>query len=164
MQNYKNNINLSFFPKQAVILVGGLGTRLKELTKKTPKPLLNFDGKPFLDYQINYLSKYQFREIVLLCHYKSENFKSNYHNKIINNCKIICIFEKKPLGTGGALINAKKHLDNIFFLCNGDTFFEIDLIKFNKSFNRKLFNIHVAVQKSLVSSRYHQIIKKKKMY
>ena len=56
------------FPSQAVILVGGLGTRLKNFTKKTPKPLLKLDGNSFLDYQINYLSRYQFKEIILLCH------------------------------------------------------------------------------------------------
>ena len=65
-------INEKKFPSQAVILVGGLGTRLKNFTKKTPKPLLKLDGNTFVDYQINFLSRYQFEEIILLCHYKKK--------------------------------------------------------------------------------------------
>ena len=140
-------INEKKFPSQAVILVGGLGTRLKNFTKKTPKPLLKLDGNTFVDYQINFLSRYQFEEIILLCHYKKEEFKKLYHNKIINNCKIKCVFERSLSGTAGSIINAKKYLKNTFFLFNGDTFFEIDLIKFFKSFSSNNTNIHIAVKK-----------------
>ena len=91
-------------------------TRLKKFTKKIPKPLLKLDGNSFIDYQINYLSRYQFEEIILLCHYKNKEFKKLYHNKIINNCKIKCIFERSLLGTGGSIINAKKYLKNTFFI------------------------------------------------
>ncbi len=145
------------FPSQAVILVGGLGTRLKNFTKTKPKPLLKLDGNSFIDYQINYLSKYQFEEIILLCNYKKKEFWKLYHNKIINNCKIKCIFEKSLLGTGGSIINAKKFLKDIFFLFNGDTFFEIDLIKFFKSFNPTQTKIHIAIKKTNKLERYHKV-------
>ena len=151
------------FPSQAVILVGGLGSRLKNFTKKIPKPLLKLDGNSFIDYQINYLSRYQFEEIILLCHYKKKEFKKLYHNKIINNCKIKCIFERSLLGTGGSIINAKKYLKNTFFLFNGDTFFEIDLIKFFKSFSSSSTNIHIAVKKTHKSERYHKVNLKKNL-
>ena len=111
--------------QQAVILVGGLGSRLGKLTKKTPKPLLNIDGHSFIDYQINFLSKFPFKEILLLCGYRGNFFKKKYHLKKKNNTLIKCIIENKKLGTGGALINAKKSLNNYFLLCNGDTFLSL---------------------------------------
>ena len=156
-------INEKKFPSQAVILVGGLGTRLKNFTKKTPKPLLKLDGNTFVDYQINFLSRYQFEEIILLCHYKKKEFKKLYHNKIINNCKIKCVFERSLSGTAGSIINAKKYLKNTFFLLNGDTFFEIDLIKFFKSFSSNNTNIHIAVKKTHKPERYHRVILKKNL-
>ena len=62
------------FPNQAVILSGGQGTRLKQVSKNIPKPLINLDGIPFLKYQINYLSQFPFKEIILLCGYKKKKF------------------------------------------------------------------------------------------
>ena len=99
----KNTIN------QAVILCGGLGSRLGNITKKTPKPLIKIAGKPFLNYIIDRLVRIRIKKILLLCCYKNEKFFKKYHNKKINkNTYITCIKEKNLLGTGGALINAKK--------------------------------------------------------
>ena len=81
--------------KQAVILCGGLGSRLGRITKVTPKPLLKIGKKPFLDLIINKLIKYRLDKIFLLCSYKSKKFFDKYHNKKINSfTKIICIDEK----------------------------------------------------------------------
>ena len=94
---------------QAVVLCGGLGSRLGNITKKTPKPLIKIGGKPFLNYIIERLVRIRIKKILLLCCYKNEEFFRKYHKKIINkNTYITCIKEKKLLGTGGALINAKK--------------------------------------------------------
>jgi D-glycero-D-manno-heptose 1,7-bisphosphate phosphatase len=147
---------LTNFPRQAVILVGGKGSRLGKITKKVPKPLIKFDKNHFLNYQINYLSQFPFKEILLLCGYKKKCFEKfkHYSNKI----KIKIINEKKPLGTGGAISNALKYLDDIFFLCNGDTFFEINLFNLYDSFDRSQYDGIVALKKAACSARYSKII------
>ena len=94
---------------QAVIYVGGLGTRLQEITKKTPKPLISVNKKPFLNHLIKNLSRFGFKEVILLCFYKSEIFFKKYHNKNLYGIKVICVKEKKQLGTAGSLLNAKKY-------------------------------------------------------
>ena len=99
----KNKLN------QAVILCGGLGTRLGKITKKTPKPLIKiFKTKNILDLIIYNLSRYGIKEVLLLCHYKYNLFKKKYHQKKINNCEIKCIYEKNLLGSAGSINNVKK--------------------------------------------------------
>ena len=120
-----------------IIFVGGKGTRLGNITKRTPKPLIIFNNIEFLYYQINLLSKLFPKKIILLCGYKKEQFKRKFHNKVYKGIKINCVFEKKLLGTGGSLENAKKYIVNNTLICNGDTYFnynfkKLNNIKFNK--------------------------------
>ena len=99
---------------QAVIFVGGLGTRLGKITKKF-KPLIKVCKKPFIEHLILFFSKQGIKEIILFSGYK-KLFRKKYHNKVFfNTTKIICCEEIKPLGTGGSLLNAKKFLKKIFF-------------------------------------------------
>ncbi len=124
---------------QAVILCGGFGTRLGSLTKKTPKPLLKINDKPFIDYQIKNLARHGIKEIILLCCYKYNQFKKKYHNKKFLSSKIICFNEKTPKGTGGGLLMIKKKLNKYFLVINGDTIFDINYLDiFNKSKKNKL--------------------------
>ena len=113
---------------QAVILCGGQGKRLNYLTKKTPKPLLKINDTPFIEYLIKNLSRQGIKEIILLCGYLGEKFASKYHNKFFFGVKLFCVKENKLLGTGGAIINAYKKLDKVFYLLNGDTYFDINLL------------------------------------
>ena len=110
----------------AVILVGGKGSRLGSLTLHTPKPLIKINNIPFIDYLISKLIKLNFKKIYLLCSYKKKLFFKLYNNKVIHNTKLICINEGKPRGTGGALYKLKKKINKPFFLINGDTFFDIN--------------------------------------
>ena len=143
--------------KQAVILCGGLGTRLGKITKITPKPLIKIGTKLFLDYLIKKLTKYKLDKILLLCSYKSNKFFKKYHNKKLNNfTKITCVDEKKLLGTGGALVNAKNKLENYFYLLNGDTYFDGDLLQLNEEFNRKKFDVIISTKK-IHNERYGAI-------
>jgi D-glycero-D-manno-heptose 1,7-bisphosphate phosphatase len=84
---------LKDFPRQAVILVGGRGSRLGRITRKIPKPLVKLDKNYFLNYQINYLSQFPFKEILLLCGYKKNYFKKIQHHR--NELKIRIEFSKK---------------------------------------------------------------------
>ncbi len=121
--------------EDAVILVGGKGTRLGKITSKTPKPLIKINGKPFLDYLLIKLSKYNLTNIYLMCSYKKDLFFNKYNNKYIKNTKIICIYEGKGKGTGGALFKLKKKINKNFLMLNGDTYFDINL---NNIINSKL--------------------------
>ncbi len=113
-----------------VILAGGKGSRLKEITKNTPKPLIKINGIPFLQYLINHYSKYNFRNIYILAGYKGYKIKKQFHKKKANLIPIHCFVEKKLKGTGGALFSLKKKIKNNFVLINGDSFFDykIDLL------------------------------------
>ena len=142
------------YVKQAVILCGGLGTRLGKITKITPKPLIKIGKEPFLNSLIERLAKYKLDKILLLCSYKSKKFFKKYHNKKINKfTKVICIDEKRLLGTGGALVNAKNKLANYFYLLNGDTYFDGDLLQLNENFNKKKFDVIVSTKK-IYNTRY----------
>jgi|TARA_B100000787_G_C16192083_1_gene298162 D,D-heptose 1,7-bisphosphate phosphatase len=146
---------------QAVIFCGGFGTRLKKITKKTPKPLLKFDNVIFLDYVICNLAKYGFKKILLLCHYKSHFFIKRYNQKNILGMTIECVIEKTPLGTGGSLYNAKNFLDNTFMICNGDTYCDFNLFEFKKKFNKKS-NILVGIKKIENNFKFKKVIVKNK--
>ena len=77
-----------------VILVGGKGTRIKRFTRKIPKPLIKINNNIFLEYILNYYSKYNFKKIFLLTGYKAYKFKK-YNNKRSHCSLIKCIREKE---------------------------------------------------------------------
>ncbi len=116
----------------AIILAGGRGSRINKITSKKSKVLIKFNKKTLLTLIINNLSKYNFKEIIILAGYKGYQIKKKYHNKYFNLTKVTCFIEKKRLGTWGAVHNYKKHIKNNFILVNGDTIFNGNLKKFSK--------------------------------
>ena len=140
--------------KNALILVGGFGTRLGNITKKIPKPLIKFNKIPFIEYIINEVTKLRVKKIILLCHYKYKIFYKKYHNKKINNIKIKCVKENYPLGTAGSLLNAKKFINGKTAVCNGDTFIKINYeeIKYLK-FNKKIMFMYLVKNSTYKSNQ-----------
>ena len=120
-----------------VILAGGKGTRIKKYLHNKPKPMVKFNEIYFLQYLINIFSKYPINKIFILVGYKSDIIFKNFHNKTFNFTKVVCVKEKKLMGTGGALLSLKKKKIKDFILINGDTVFDIDLADFIKSFKKK---------------------------
>ena len=114
--------------KDAVILAGGKGNRLKKILNLYPKSLAKFNNKFLINYIINFLAKYDINRIFILTGHKSFLIHRHLDNKFKNFVEIKCIKEKKIMGTGGALYNLKNKKLNDFYLLNGDTIFEIDLI------------------------------------
>lgn len=116
---------------EVIILAGGFGTRLQSVVKDVPKPMADINGKPFLEYLLNYLSKYNITNIVLSVGYKQDTIKSYFKDKYHNiTLKYSC--EEEPLGTGGAIKKAIGMLnkkDDKALVINGDTFFQADLSK-----------------------------------
>jgi len=114
----------------AVILAGGFGKRLKKITKnKLPKPIVEINGKPFLDYLLQHVSKFKIKKIIIITSFLSEQIFKLYHKKKMKDSYIYCLKEEKPLGTGGALYLVKKIIKNKFILLNGDSIFKINLDK-----------------------------------
>ena len=139
---------------QAVILCGGYGKRLGKITLKTPKPLIKVNNKTVLEYIIKYLTRYGIDNVLLLCHYKYSIFKKKFHNKVFCGAKIQCVEEKKPLGSSGALYNARKKLKKNFLFCNGDTFFDINLSDLINEFFRGRKIAQLALKKKDCTKKY----------
>jgi len=115
---------------QILILAGGLGTRLRKITKDIPKIMVDIKGKPFLEYLILQFKKYNLNDIVLCTGYLKEKIKNYFGNGNHLGVNIIYSEESKPLGTGGAIKFAEKLIrGDDFIVMNGDSFFDIDLYK-----------------------------------
>ena len=132
-----------------VILAGGKGSRIKEYLNNKPKPMLKFNNIYFLQYLINNLTKYPVNKIYILTGFKHKIIHKNFHNKMFNFTKIICIKESKLMGTGGALLSLKKYKINDFLLINGDTIFNVNVNDFIKSFRQKSLGGIALVSKKL---------------
>lgn len=137
----------------AVILVGGSGKRLGDITKKTPKPLIRINGRPFLDYLISFIAKSKIQSIYLLCSYKSHQFLKLYDKKKFFGKKIYIIKEKKRNGTGGALFYLKKYIKKDFLLFNGDSLINFNIDDFIKFSKRKSFSILCCKNNSYKSNK-----------
>ena len=112
-----------------IILAGGLGTRLSAVVRDVPKPMAKVNGRPFLEWQLDYLEKQGITRAILSIGYKGQIILNHFGNKY-KNIEIIYAQEASPLGTGGALFNALELIETeYFFLMNGDTLFPIDLDK-----------------------------------
>ena len=112
------------------VLAGGKGERLKPLTNLYPKPMLKINNIPFLEHLVRTYSKYNLEKIYLLTCYKKDIIFKKFHKKFYNGVQVICINERKPLGTGGALFKLKNKIKKDFFLINGDTYLDVNLNNF----------------------------------
>lgn len=112
---------------EAIILAGGMGTRLKPCVENLPKPLAPIDGKPFLRYILDYLYVNGVHRAIISTGYKAEAIEE-YIGKVHRGMTVDYCREDFPLGTGGAI---KKALgmckDNCVAVINGDTYFDVDL-------------------------------------
>jgi len=119
---------------QAVILAGGLGTRMRPVTETIPKPMISVARKPFLQHQLELLRANGIDRSLLLVSYLGEKIEEYFGDGDKWGLNIAYSHELMPLGTGGALKNAEQMLQNSFILLNGDTYLEIDyaalLLKF----------------------------------
>lgn len=112
-------------PLQAMILVGGRGTRLGHACDDVPKPMISVLGVPFVEHLVRFLEKQGVGHFYLLTGYLGEKVASYFENRPRASQGVFtCIQEEEPLGTGGAVKNAieKAHITGPFLLLNGDSF------------------------------------------
>ncbi len=120
---------------KAIILAGGMGTRLRGVIEDVPKPMAPVGGKPFLEYLLLQLKRWEITDVLLSVGYKKEAIKSFFGNGDSLGINIRYSEEDQPLGTGGALKKALSLIDDpCFIVMNGDSFFNIhfpDLVEFH---------------------------------
>jgi D-glycero-alpha-D-manno-heptose 1-phosphate guanylyltransferase len=120
-------MNDSIMPFVAMILVGGLGKRLRSVVSDRPKPMAMIGSVPFLEILIGSLADKGVRRFVLLTGYKGEMIEKYFRDSDRTGLDIQWCREASPLGTGGAVKNAEQYATDPTLLVNGDTFFDADL-------------------------------------
>ncbi|MDD2758081.1 MAG: nucleotidyltransferase family protein [Patescibacteria group bacterium] len=111
---------------RAIILAGGLGTRLRPLTETTPKPLLPVKGRPIIEHAILNFKKHGVNDIVLSIGYMAEKIKEYFGHGEKFGVNISYCVEDAPLGTGGALKKASAGINETFLAINGDNLADFD--------------------------------------
>jgi len=112
---------------QALVLVGGRGTRLRPLTYETPKPALTLVDRPFLNYMTEWLGRHGVEEVILACGFLPDEMRSVLGDGEPGGPKLKYLVEEETLGTAGAIRFALDHLDERFFALNGDVLADLDL-------------------------------------
>lgn len=107
-------------PNKVILMVGGLGTRLRPLTNDVPKPMLDVGNKPILHTIVENFAKYGYTDIIMCVNYKSEIIKEYFGNGDKFGVKIEYVLENKRMGTAGALSLLQKRPKDDFFVMNGD--------------------------------------------
>ncbi len=113
---------------QAVILVGGQGTRMRPLTDTIPKPMLSLMGLPFVERQVHHLQRAGVNRIVFSCGYRPREIEEYFGDGSSRGLEMGYVVDPEPLGTAGAIANAEDLLDPAdVFVLNGDILTDLDL-------------------------------------
>lgn len=112
---------------QALVLVGGKGTRLRPLTTDIPKPVLTLVDRPFLSYMIQWLASHGVDDIVFACGFLPDRLEAVLGDGGDGGPKLSYVVEPEPFGTAGAIKFAESHLEDRFFALNGDVLADLDL-------------------------------------
>jgi mannose-1-phosphate guanylyltransferase len=113
---------------KTIILAGGFGKRLKPLTDTRPKPMIEVSGLPIIEWQVRWLRKFGIKEFIMCVGFMKDQIINYIGSGARFDCQVDYSVEEKPLGTGGALLNARKLLSDqeSFFMLNGDILTELD--------------------------------------
>ncbi len=121
---------------QAILLCGGMGTRLRSVVADRPKPMADICGKPFLQYLLEMLRDKGITEVIFALGYMGEMIEEYFQDGSTLGLKIAYSYEEEPLGTGGAIRNAlAKILEEEVLVLNADTYFPMDyegLLRFHQ--------------------------------
>lgn len=110
----------------AIVLAGGLGTRLKTVVPDQPKPMAKVAGRPFLEHLLYYWQTQGIKQFILSVGYRHDQIQDHFGSSF-NDCPLYYIEEQDQLGTGGALLHCQRQLQltRPFLLLNGDTYFAV---------------------------------------
>lgn len=143
---------------QAVLLAGGLGTRLRSVVNDRPKPMADVLGYPFLEYLILELKKHGITKVVLAVGYMGESIEAYFGTGEKLGIEIQYSYEKEQLGTAGAIKNAAQYiLDSEFFVLNADTFYQAAYSDALKLFRIEQADMVLVLRKVDDISRYGSV-------
>jgi D,D-heptose 1,7-bisphosphate phosphatase len=114
---------------QAIILAGGLGTRLKDIAQHIPKPMVLIGDKPLLEHQVLLLKKYGVNEIIFIVNHLKEHIQAHFGNGSQWGVDIAYYEEKTPLGTVGGIKACEDHLKEDFIIVYGDVMVDMDIAR-----------------------------------
>ncbi|AVQ37355.1 nucleotidyl transferase [Clostridium botulinum] len=130
-----------------IIMAGGLGTRLKDLTKEVPKPMLRIGNDPILQHIINNFKQYGYNKFFISVNYKAEIIENYFQDGYIYGVKIEYIKEHKRMGTAGGIKLAESFVNKPFFVINGDIFTNLNLENMMNYHIDNSFDITVGTRK-----------------
>jgi len=140
---------------EAIILAGGLGTRLRSAVPDRPKPMAPVAGRPFLEHQLDYWIAQGVTRFVLSVGYRHEAI-SGHFGAAYRGVPVAYSVETSPLGTGGGLLLAARSLSGAgaFLLLNGDTYFEVALASLREFHARSRADCTLSLFRSPQQGRY----------
>ena len=140
---------------EAIILAGGLGSRLRATVPDLPKPMAPIHGRPFLEYLLDYWAGQGVSRFVLSVGYKRDIIEEHFGARY-KGTEVDYAVEDQPRGTGGGLLLALKHLRRTgpFLIMNGDTFFEVDLAPMRHYHQERRAELTIALREVEANSRY----------
>jgi len=143
---------------KAIILAGGLGTRLKGVIGEIPKPMALINNTPFLEYLLQNLNYSIIDEVILSVGYKYEVIEKYFGNEF-NGIPLKYSIEQKPLGTGGGISLAMKeiHSNEPILILNGDTYFDFNLEKFYNFHKNKNSDFSLCLKEMKKFDRYGSV-------
>ncbi len=112
---------------QAVILVGGKGTRLQPLTTERPKPIVSLVDRPFMAYMLEWVASHGITDVIMCCGFLPDALQEVLGDGSRYGVSLTWVIEPDPRGTAGALKMAEPHIDGRFVMLNGDVLTDIDL-------------------------------------
>ncbi|MGO4497389.1 nucleotidyltransferase family protein [Paenibacillus sp. 2RAB27] len=143
---------------EAIILAGGLGTRLRGVIWDLPKPMAPVGGKPFLQYILERLERQGVRRVILAVGYKHEAI-SSYFGHSFGEIRIAYSVEEEPLGTGGALKKAMTQIaSDQVLLVNGDTMFHVDIPQLMQFHSDRAADLTLSLKPMKQFDRYGAVI------
>ncbi|MCM8813388.1 MAG: nucleotidyltransferase family protein [Candidatus Omnitrophica bacterium] len=146
--------------KEAIVLAGGAGTRLRSVVADVPKPLADINGTPFLEYLLRYLERQGINTVVIAVSYMADAIM-DYCRRRRGSLQIRYSVEAAPLGTGGAIKQALTHTafaaDDVF-ICNGDTFFDVSLSELWQVHSVHQADVTIALRRETDSRRFGSVI------
>lgn len=145
------------YVQEAIILAGGLGTRLKGVIDDIPKVMAPVNGRPFLEYLLDYLDHNVIEHVVLSVGYKHEIIQNHFKDQY-KSIKIDYAIEDKPLGTGGGIQKAFQYIKGTKTLVfNGDTMFRVNLSRINEFHFSKSARFTIVLRQVEDISRYGSV-------
>ena len=145
---------------EAILLCGGLGTRLRSVVSDRPKPMADIAGKPFLHYLVKMLSESGVKHLIFALGYMGEQIEAYFQSGEDYGLSISYSYEDSPLGTGGAIRNALSHVsgENVLVL-NADTYFHTDYESLLREQLKNKAAMTIASRKIEDISRYGAILR-----